>query len=143
MKPTNLTLLLTILLLATAAVTIATRPDPDGSAQQKKTSSKGGANDVPGMGGFFGPGGGFNVPGFGPVAGGGYGSGFGGPTGGRSKSGIVRNPVTCTEKGPCYKKKLICPKKCFTAYGGSGKGYGYGGGGGSCNIDCKKCRATC
>ncbi|PWA66718.1 glycine-rich protein [Artemisia annua] len=70
---------------------------------------------------------GFDIPGFGSNwpgngIGGGYGSGYGGPKGGHSKSGVVRPSVVCKEKGPCYKKKLTCPAKCFTAYSGSGKG---------------------
>ncbi|GJR73971.1 hypothetical protein Tco_0086336 [Tanacetum coccineum] len=79
----------------------------------------------------------------GPHACGGYGSGYGGPKGGHSKSGVVRPSVVCKEKGPCYKKKLTCPAKCFTAYSGSGKGYGGGGGGGGCAMDCKKCVTSC
>ncbi|KAL3627753.1 hypothetical protein CASFOL_029116 [Castilleja foliolosa] len=136
MKSNFLILLLSFVLIS-AAVSLAARPEPD----QKRASQKG--DDGAGMGGGFGPGYGFNIPGFGPGVGGGYGSGFGGPNGGHSKSGIVRNSVVCKEKGPCYKKKLICPAKCFTAYGRSGKGFGYGGGGGSCTIDCKKCTASC
>ncbi|XP_041994358.1 cold shock protein 2-like [Salvia splendens] len=107
----------------------ATRPDPSPSDQ---------------AGGFFGdPGNGFGIPGYGNY-GGGYGGGYGGPSGGGSTHGVVRPSVVCSEKGPCYKKKLTCPAKCFSSYGGSGKGYGYGGGGGGCTIDCKKkCTASC
>lgn len=120
---------------------LATRPEPEGQTESRKPAAQ---NDGAGMGGFFGPGGGFNIPGFGPVVGGGYGSGYGGPNGGHSKSGVIRSAVVCKEKGPCYKKRLICPAKCFTSYSRSGKGYGYGGGGGGCTIDCqKKCVAYC
>jgi hypothetical protein len=55
----------------------------------------------------------------------------------------VRPSVVCKERGPCYKKKLTCPAKCFTSYSRSGKGYGGGGGGGGCTLDCKKCVAYC
>lgn len=96
-------------------------------------------------GGFFGPGGGFNIPGFGNgIIGGGYGGGYGGPNGGYSRGGIIRPTVVCREIGPCYKKKLRCPAKCFRSYSRSGKGYGSGGGGGGCTMDCKKkCVAYC
>ncbi|KAI3456280.1 hypothetical protein Pfo_012943 [Paulownia fortunei] len=134
--------------IAYSTISLATRPEPDRSSQEKASRQlagrKDGGNDYAGMGGVFGPGGGFNIPGFGPVVGGGYGSGYGGPNGGHSKSGIIRPTVVCKEKGPCYKKKLTCPAKCFSSYGRSGKGYGYGGGGGGCTIDCKKkCTAYC
>ncbi|XP_011096289.1 eggshell protein 2A [Sesamum indicum] len=113
--------------LISATLSLATRPQPDA-----------------GPGGFLGPGGGFNIPGFGPGFGGGYGSGYGGPSGGHSKHGIIRTSFVCSEKGPCYKKKLTCPARCFSSYGRSGKGYGYGGGGGGCTMDCKKkCTAYC
>ncbi|KAL6573985.1 hypothetical protein OROHE_001527 [Orobanche hederae] len=139
---TFLTRLLSFLLVVSVTISLATRPEPD----QKKASRRGGGSDDYGMGGgVFGPGGGFDIPGFGPVVGGGYGSGFGGPSGGgRSKHGVIRNAVVCKERGPCYKKRLMCPLKCFTSYGRSGKGYGYGGGGGGCTIDCQeKCTAHC
>ncbi|KAF2303425.1 hypothetical protein GH714_018235 [Hevea brasiliensis] len=102
-----------------------------------------------GIGGFFGPGSGFGIPGLGKgwgngIVGGGYGAGFGGPNGGYSKGGIIRPTAVCKERGPCYRKKLTCPAKCFTSYSQSGKGYGAGGGGGGCTIDCKKkCIAYC
>ncbi|GJY18740.1 hypothetical protein Tco_0390231 [Tanacetum coccineum] len=124
-------------------ISIATRPDPDTNKSKSNKNKGGGNNDGPG---YFGPGvgnPGFNIPGFGPGTnwpgngvGGGYGSGYGGPKGGHSKSGVVRPSVVCKEKGPCYKKKLTCPAKCFTAYSGSGKGYGGGGGGGGV-LGCK------
>ncbi|XP_051128722.1 uncharacterized protein LOC127249777 [Andrographis paniculata] len=84
-------------------------------------------DDSSGMDGIiFGPGMGFGVPGLGPV------------------SGFVRPTVVCREKGPCYRKKLTCPRKCFRSFNRSGKGYGYGGGGGGCTMDCKnKCIASC
>ncbi|XP_077211108.1 uncharacterized protein LOC143846537 [Tasmannia lanceolata] len=91
------------------------------------------ANDLKkSEGGFFGPGGNLGVPGFSiPEI----------PFG---KGGTVRPTITCTEKGPCFKKKLTCPAKCFTSYSRSGKNYGGGGGGGGCTMDCKKkCIAYC
>ncbi|XP_059291026.1 glycine-rich cell wall structural protein-like [Lycium ferocissimum] len=96
-------------------------------------------------GGFgFVPGGGFNIPGFGPGGSGGYGGGFGGPTGGHAKGGIIRPTVVCKDKGPCFGKKLKCPSKCFKSFSRAGKGYGYGGGSGGCTMDCKKkCVAYC
>uniref|UniRef100_A0A7N0UJN1 Glycine-rich protein n=1 Tax=Kalanchoe fedtschenkoi TaxID=63787 RepID=A0A7N0UJN1_KALFE len=94
-------------------------------------------------GGFFGPG--FDIPGLGNgVLGGGFGSGYGSPSGGRSRNGIFRSSFVCKEKGPCYKKKVTCPAKCFTSFSRSGKNYGGGGGGGGCTVDCsKKCIAYC
>ncbi|CAN1854269.1 hypothetical protein LINPERHAP1_LOCUS41275 [Linum perenne] len=115
------------------SLSTATRPEP---------------TSPPAPEGFFGPGTGFgfDMPGFGKGwdLGGGYGSGFGGPKGGHSKSGVYRPTVVCKEKGPCLNKKLRCPAKCFTSYSRSGKGYGGGGGGGGCTMDCKKkCVAYC
>ncbi|XP_031249594.1 putative glycine-rich cell wall structural protein 1 [Pistacia vera] len=141
------------LLLITSSLCMATRPgssDPF-SAQLKRSSgkptnnNKGGGNDDGGLGGIFGPGSGFSVPGFGNgIIGGGYGGGYGGPNGGHSKNGVIRPSTVCKEKGPCYMKKLTCPSKCFTSYSRSGKGYGGGGGGGGCTMDCKKkCIAYC
>ncbi|XP_062213315.1 glycine-rich cell wall structural protein-like [Phragmites australis] len=93
---------------------------------------------------------GFNIPGMGgsgfgtPGIGGGWGGGYGGPGGGYSRGGVVTPTVVCSEKGPCYKKRVTCPKKCFSSYSSAGKGYGGGGGGGSCTFDCKaKCTAYC
>ncbi|THU74958.1 hypothetical protein C4D60_Mb04t38880 [Musa balbisiana] len=108
------------------------------------TGGGGGGYGIPGFGadpgGYFGPGSGFNMPGFG----GGWGAGYGGPTGGYSRGGVVRPSVVCSEKGPCYRKRLTCPAKCFSSFSHSGKGYGAGGGGGGCTIDCKKrCVAYC
>ncbi|XP_073280829.1 uncharacterized protein [Primulina huaijiensis] len=119
---------LIVFLLVSATISLAIRP-----------------NDDKGMGGFFGPGGGFNIPRFPPgFGGGGFGGGYGGPKGGYAKGGVIRPTVVCKDKGPCYKKKLACPAKCFTSYSHAGKGYGGGGGGGGCTIDCKnKCVAYC
>ncbi|PSS10275.1 Nonribosomal peptide synthetase [Actinidia chinensis var. chinensis] len=155
----SITTFLLAFLLTTASLSLATRTEPAGSSQAQPKPSKekghhqnkggGGGNDGGSPGGFFGPGGGFNIPGFGSgwgngVVGGGYGGGYGGPTGGYSKGGIIRPTIVCKDKGPCYKKKLICPAKCFTSYSRSGKNYGSGGGGGGCTMDCKKkCIAYC
>ncbi|KAM1033304.1 hypothetical protein FF1_036812 [Malus domestica] len=138
-------------LLLTASLGISARPGSDGpfSSALKHSKDKGGAatgGANGGLGGFFPPG--FDIPGFGKGfgngVGGGYGGGYGGPNGGYSKGGTVRTSLVCKEKGPCYKKKLTCPAKCFTSYSRSGKGYGGGGGGGGCTIDCKKkCTAYC
>lgn len=126
-----LLLLLFSLFLIPATISVATRPHRSGG-------------DDTGIGGFLPPGAGFNIPGLGPVIGGGYGSGYGSPKGGHSKSGVIRPTVVCKVKGPCLGKKLRCPAKCFSSYGRSGKGYGYGGGGGGCTMDCqKKCIAYC
>ncbi|CAI9760196.1 unnamed protein product [Fraxinus pennsylvanica] len=136
---------LLVFLLISVTLSFATRPEPTVSSKPNSNNNKkAGGND----GGFFGPGGGFNIPGFGNGwgngVGGGYGAGYGGPNGGYSKGGIIRSSVVCKEKGPCYKKKLTCPAKCFSSYHRSGKGYGSGGGGGGCTIDCKKkCTAYC
>ncbi|GAB4826893.1 hypothetical protein Ancab_033771 [Ancistrocladus abbreviatus] len=165
-----LPLILIITLIALSSPSWATRdePKPDsGSSNVNPNSSKptkgqhqkstgsggntgGGGSSGGGVGGFFGPGGRFSIPGFegnwpgSGIIGGGYGAGYGGPAGGRSRSGIVRPSMVCKEKGPCYMKKLTCPSKCFTSYSGSGKGYGSGGGGGGCTMDCKKkCLAYC
>ncbi|XP_039137386.1 cold shock protein 2-like [Dioscorea cayenensis subsp. rotundata] len=92
-------------------------------------------------GGYGGPNGGYNKGGGG---GGGYGGGYGGPNGGYSKGGVVIPSVVCSEPGPCYKKRLACPAKCFSYYSRSGRNYGGGGGGGGCTIDCEKnCVAYC
>lgn len=157
MKPiTTFLLLITLLIISSSA--FATRPVLSGSSpstqvkQHSKPKDKNNNNNNQGNGGipggFFGPGGGFNIPGFGNGfgngIGGGYGSGYGGPNGGHNKNGIVRPTVVCKDKGPCYQKKLTCPAKCFTSFSRSGKGYGGGGGGGGCTIDCKKkCSAYC
>ncbi|KAK4753241.1 hypothetical protein SAY87_022039 [Trapa incisa] len=120
-----------------------TRPDSYPRSSTTKKPNKGGGYGN-GIGGFFGSGGGFGIPGLGNGWGGGYGGGFGGPRGGYSKGGIMRPTVVCKEKGPCFRKKLTCPAKCFFSYSHSGKGNGGGGGGGGCTMDCKKkCRAYC
>ncbi|KAG8494451.1 hypothetical protein CXB51_011901 [Gossypium anomalum] len=152
------TFILAVLLL-TASLTAAARPDsfePLSSEQKENKGSgkpgnqnKGSGGNTGGMGGFFGPEPGFGLPGFekgwgNGIVGGGYGAGFGGPTGGYSKGGVIRATVVCKEKGPCFNKKLTCPAKCFTYFRRSGKGYGEGGGGGGCTMDCKKkCTAYC
>ncbi|XP_027338738.1 uncharacterized protein F12A10.7 [Abrus precatorius] len=139
-------------LLLIASPSLATRPasTPDQNKHSKdnnnNNNNQGEGNNY---GGFFGPGGGFSIPGFGNgfgngIIGGGYGSGYGGPSGGSSKGGIIRPTVVCKDKGPCYQKKVTCPAKCFSSFSRSGKGYGAGGGGGGCTIDCKKkCIAYC
>ncbi|KAF3451544.1 hypothetical protein FNV43_RR07639 [Rhamnella rubrinervis] len=151
-----------LLLTLTVSICSSARPESTGrpfSAELKHSKGKpsdqnnkggGGGYDGGGAGGYFGPGGGFGIPGFGKggfgsgITGGGYGAGYGGPSGGYSKGGVVRPTVVCKEKGPCYQKKLTCPAKCFTSYSRSGKGYGSGGGGGGCTMDCKKnCIAYC
>ncbi|KAL5986914.1 hypothetical protein ACLOJK_015249 [Asimina triloba] len=140
-------LLSALLLIAAFSTSYASHPDSDSlySSRLKKSPTPAG-----GEGGFFGSGAGFNVLGFGPIPGfgkgmsGGYGGGYGGPSGGHAKGGVVRPTVTCMDRGPCYKKKLQCPAKCFTSYSRSGKNYGAGGGGGGCTMDCKnKCVAYC
>ncbi|TYG68809.1 hypothetical protein ES288_D05G182100v1 [Gossypium darwinii] len=153
------TFILAVLLL-TASLTAAARPDSfealsseekgnKGSGKPGNQNNKGSGGNTGGMGGFFGPGPGFGLPGFEKgwghgIVGGGYGAGFGGPTGGYSKGGVIRTTVVCKEKGPCFNKKLTCPTKCFTYFSRSGKGYGEGGGGGGCTMDCKKkCSAYC
>ncbi|RDX62061.1 hypothetical protein CR513_59645, partial [Mucuna pruriens] len=143
MKPTTTFVLLTILVIVCHS--LATGADEAKHSKDKNNKKQGEANN----GGFFGPGGGFTIPGFGNgfgngIIGGGYGSGFGSPNGGSSKGGIIRPTVVCKDRGPCYQKKLTCPAKCFSSFTRSGKGYGAGGGGGGCTIDCKKkCVAYC
>ncbi|URD98310.1 glycine-rich protein [Musa troglodytarum] len=142
MERTGHLFVLLLLLLAAASTSSAAR---DLEAELAKGKGKGqGRGGIPEFGadpgGFFGPGSGFNMPGFG----GGWGAGYGGPTGGYSRGGVVRPSVVCSDKGPCYKKRLTCPAKCFSSFSHSGKGYGAGGGGGGCTIDCKKrCVAYC
>ncbi|XP_031500598.1 cold shock domain-containing protein 4-like [Nymphaea colorata] len=116
-----------------------------GSQYQNPNPNMAGIDPFAGIPGGFGPGGGFSIPGWGSgIIGGGYGGGFGGPKGGYSKNGVYRSAVTCNVPGPCYRKKLVCPKSCFGSYSRSGKGYGEGGGGGGCIMDCKKkCIAYC
>ncbi|XWS15687.1 hypothetical protein CRYUN_Cryun34aG0023200 [Craigia yunnanensis] len=151
------TFILAILLIA-ASLSAAPRPDlfetlsseqkhNKGSkpSNQNNNNNKGGGNNG-GIGGFFGPGPGFEKGWGNGIIGGGYGAGFGGPNGGYSKGGVIRPTIVCKEKGPCYNKKLTCPAKCFTSFSRSGNGYGSGGGGGGggCTMDCKKkCVAYC
>ncbi|KAG2685297.1 hypothetical protein I3843_10G112300 [Carya illinoinensis] len=155
MKPlTCFVLAILALIISTASVSLATRPGSGGSLSNQLSHSKGknGKKDDEnngGTGGYFGPGGGFDIPGFGKGwggngFGGGYGGGYGDPSGGHSNGGVIRPTLVCKETGPCYNKKLTCPAKCFTSSSRSGKGYGGGGGGGGCTIDCKKkCIAYC
>ncbi|XP_039004633.1 uncharacterized protein LOC120131792 [Hibiscus syriacus] len=52
--------------------------------------------------------------------------------------------VVCNQKGPCYKKKLTCPAKCYTSVTKSGKGFHASASGGGCTMDCEKtCKAFC
>ncbi|KAI3971962.1 hypothetical protein MKX01_030163 [Papaver californicum] len=103
-----------------------------------------------GQGVSFGLASGFKIPDFGRgwgsdgVIGSGYGAGYGSPTGGYSKGGVIRTIVVCKQRGPCYHKKVICPAKCSTSYSHSGKHLGADAGSGRCTIDCKmKCIAFC
>ncbi|EHA8592174.1 cold shock protein 2-like [Cocos nucifera] len=149
--PTTTLLLLAALLATGTALSTAARDlDDEHTSSSSKHRGSHPGRGVPGFGpdpgGFFGPGGGgFGIPGFGGWGhlGGGYGYGVGGPAGGSGGHGVVQPSMVCAEKGPCYKKKLTCPSKCFTSYTSSGKGYGGGGGGGGCSFDCKKCVAYC
>ncbi|KAG6471078.1 neuropeptide-like protein 32 [Zingiber officinale] len=150
---TNTLLLFSLLLLSTA---VAVR-DLGGNDMPSDKDAVGTESYIPGFGsdpGFYGGnanGGGYSFPGFGggrggwgAGAGGGWGGGYGGPGGGYARDGVVAPSVVCADRGPCYKKKLTCPAKCFTSYSYSGKGYGGGGGGGGCTMDCKKnCVAYC
>ncbi|KAJ8761439.1 hypothetical protein K2173_001570 [Erythroxylum novogranatense] len=163
MKPV-ISFLLLALLLVSCSLSTSTRSGPDpfsellssnGKSINNPSNNKGSGstgnnnnnNNGGDIGGMFGPGNGFNIPGFGKDwghLGGGYGVGYGSPSGGYSRGGVIRPTVVCKEKGPCYNKKLTCPAKCFTSYSRSGKGYGAGGGGGGCTMDCKKkCVAYC
>uniref|UniRef100_A0A7N0TJY9 Uncharacterized protein n=1 Tax=Kalanchoe fedtschenkoi TaxID=63787 RepID=A0A7N0TJY9_KALFE len=131
LNPTTRLILILILILLLSSLTLST------SARPVSASSA-----TPGAGGFFGPG--FDIPGLGNGWAGGYGSGYGSPAGGRAKNGVYRPTVVCKEKGPCYKKKVTCPAKCFSSFSRAGKNYGGGGGGGGCTVDCsKKCIAYC
>nr|BAJ86081.1 predicted protein [Hordeum vulgare subsp. vulgare] len=151
-----------LLLLGLACNAALAARDVVGGAAQVKAKAKAGkkpakpyvppATKPPGAGVVGGGGGGMPaIPGFGsipgfnvPGMGGGWGGGYGGPDGGYARGGVAASTTVCSEKGPCYKKKLTCPKKCFSSYSGAGKGYGGGGGGGGCTVDCKtKCVAYC
>ncbi|KAG2622419.1 glycine-rich cell wall structural protein 1.0-like [Panicum virgatum] len=140
----------TLLLLVAAAVASAARdldaanplPAPAAGNKPDPAYHGGYGGAIPGIppGGFYGAGPGNNG------GGGGWGAGYGGPGGGGgyAHGGVEVPTVVCQEKGPCYGKKVACPKRCFWSYSRSGNGYGAGGGGGSCAVDCKaKCTATC
>ncbi|GLJ33601.1 hypothetical protein SUGI_0675560 [Cryptomeria japonica] len=103
----------------------------------RTTPAKTGSPPTSGGGNDFGFGVGYGVPGI-P-------SNWGGVVGGVVGGGGVSRPsVVCSEKGPCYQKKLTCPSKCFKSGGKWGPRGGGGGGGGGCTLDCKKkCRAYC
>ncbi|URE02484.1 glycine-rich protein [Musa troglodytarum] len=132
-------LLLLLLVLATADDLEAELPKGKGHGEDDDGAGVPWFGADPGS--FFGHGGRFHVP---AGIGGGWGGGFGGPSGGYARGGVVRPSVVCSEKGPCYKKRVTCPDSCFTSFSRSGKGYGGGGGGGGCTIDCKKrCTAYC
>ncbi|KAJ4770903.1 Glycine-rich protein [Rhynchospora pubera] len=148
MKSHTLSLLFLSVLLATTSLCFATSrtttktQNPNTNPNPSQSSNPG--TSIPGFDGFnipgFGNGNPFNQPGFA----GGWGGGYGGPGGGHSYGGVVVPSVVCSDKGPCYKKRVTCPKKCFSSYSHSGKNYGSGGGGGGCTIDCKKrCTAYC
>ncbi|CAI9773209.1 unnamed protein product [Fraxinus pennsylvanica] len=98
-----ITFLLAFLIIS-PTLSFATQPEHTGpgSSKPKSNSNKKGSGKDGGMGEFFGPGGGFNIPGFGSGwgngIGGGYGAGYGGPNGGYSKGGIIRSSVVCKEK---------------------------------------------
>eukprot|EP00252_Welwitschia_mirabilis_P017298 TRINITY_DN38347_c0_g1_i1.p1 TRINITY_DN38347_c0_g1~~TRINITY_DN38347_c0_g1_i1.p1 ORF type:complete len:155 (-),score=9.81 TRINITY_DN38347_c0_g1_i1:260-724(-) len=101
-------------------------------------SQAGGAGGgIPGFGNSGGiPGVVGNVPG---VAGNGW--PFAGPP--PLDSGFAPSFV-CTDRGPCYNKRLTCPSRCFKYSGRVGSHGGGGGGGGGCSFDCKhSCRAFC
>ncbi|ERN03427.1 eggshell protein 2A [Amborella trichopoda] len=140
-----------LLVLAVLAASTLSRAFADVFSDElkKNPGQKRAGNPDPGDFGIPGMGGGFGIPGIGSgwgngIIGGGYGGGFGGPNGGYSKGGIYRPTVVCSAPGPCYKKKLVCPAKCFKSFSKSGKNYGSGGGGGGCTMDCKKkCVAYC
>uniref|UniRef100_J3MIA2 Uncharacterized protein n=1 Tax=Oryza brachyantha TaxID=4533 RepID=J3MIA2_ORYBR len=95
-----------------------------------------------------GGGGCFAVPWLGPPGGGGWGAWGAGYGGAGAGGGYAHHEATapstvCMEKGPCYKKRLTCPDKCFKSFSFKGKHGGGGGGGGGCSFDCNKCEATC
>jgi hypothetical protein len=129
-------------------------PAPNNKPEPAAAYYGGGGANIP-PGGFYGGGiyrGGYpgNNGGGGGGWGGGWGAGYGGGGpgggggGGYAHGGVDVPTVVCQEKGPCYGKKVACPKRCFWSYSRSGNGYGGGGGGGSCTVDCRdKCTATC
>lgn len=124
------------LAVAVAAPAAGRNNDNNNPPEPNYYSYHGGYGAVPAG---YGPAG---VPGAG-----GWGAGYGGSGGGGGSyahGGVEAPTVVCQDKGPCYGKKVACPKRCFWSYSRSGSGYGAGGGGGSCTVDCKdKCTATC
>jgi hypothetical protein len=127
----DFTLPLFFILLFAAAVAFAAR-DLDSANNQFPAPAGRQAGTYYGYGGPGNIGGFYGAPGGGP---GGWGAGYG---------GVEVPTVVCQEKGPCYGKKVTCPKTCFWSYSRAGNGYGAGGGGGSCTVDCKnECTATC
>ncbi|XP_039049324.1 uncharacterized protein LOC120190299 [Hibiscus syriacus] len=70
-----------------------------------------------------------------------FGSLAGGPIG--EDSDDSANSIVCDEPGPCYKKKLTCPAKCYGSVNKSGSGFSASAGAGGCSMDCKTCTATC
>ncbi|XP_038997115.1 uncharacterized protein LOC120121902 [Hibiscus syriacus] len=74
-------------------------------------------------------------------SGGEYGSWAGDFSGGYD---VNSGSVVCNQKGPCYKKKLTCPAKCYASVSRSGKGFSASASGGGCTMDCEKtCTAFC
>jgi len=123
----------TLLFLVAATVASAAR---DLDAANPLPAAAAGTKPDPAYHGGYGGG---AIPGI-PLPPGGY---YGGG-GGYAHGGVEVPTVVCQEKGPCYGKKVACPKRCFWSYSRSGNGYGAGGGGGSCTVDCRaKCTATC
>ena len=53
-----------------------------------------------------------------------------------------KNYKICLIPGPCYKKKLVCPKQCSNG-GGIARIQPSHFPGASCVLDCKKCTARC
>lgn len=145
MKGRSFSVLLFFLLLATSTLSFATsRTTSKTEKPTTKPNPSHSTNPDTSLPGFD-PAGGFSIPGFGngnpfnvPGFAGGWGGGSSGSNGGHAYGGVVEPSVVCSDKGPCYKKKVTCPKKCFSSYSRSGKNYGAGGGGGGCTIDCKK-----
>ncbi|XP_078446988.1 uncharacterized protein LOC144715860 [Wolffia australiana] len=59
-------------------------------------------------------------------------------------AGAWQPSVVCSERGPCFQKRLTCPARCFTSYTRHSKNFAGGGGGGGCTFDCKRsCAAIC
>ncbi|XP_039052898.1 uncharacterized protein LOC120194757 [Hibiscus syriacus] len=78
---------------------------------------------------------------FGGPTGDDFGSFSGGPIGGDPDYNV--NSIVCDEPGPCYKKELTCPAKCYGSVNKSGSGFSASAGAGGCSMDCKTCTATC